>query len=140
MTRTSTPWADVLNVHALRPLPASIFVPIDAWLADLRTPSRLLRLTARGTSVRLAAYDAGDVTTLLVRAECDCEEHRLAGAVGRPSLAPGATPLDQAVYDGAARAGWTGVAAGRLDRDEVAPILDELYAGVGFGTTLTVAV
>ena len=125
-TVTTPSWADVLAAHALRVLPQSQFVPIDAWLTDLRSPSRVLRLTARGTRVRLTAYDRSDLTTMLVRAECDCEEHRQAGAAGRPSLRPGAAPVAEAVYDGAERAGWTGVAAGLMRPDDVAPVLDVL--------------
>lgn len=125
-TVTTPSWADVLAAHGLRVLPQSQFVPIDAWLTDLRSPSRILRLTARGTRVRLRAYDRSDLTTMLVRAECDCEEHRQAGAAGRASLRPGAAPVAEVVYDGAQRAGWTGVAAGLMRAEEVAPVLDAL--------------
>ena len=123
----STSWTDVTHRLGIRVLPHSRFVPVDAWLHDPRSPGRVLRLVARGTRVRLTAYDRGDLTTLLLRAECDCEEHRTAGASGRPALAPGSLPLAEAVYDGAARAGWSGVRAGLLRRDEVAPILVELW-------------
>lgn len=120
-------WTDVLSSRGLRALPHSRFVPLDVWLVDPRDPSQLLHLLARGTRVRLAAYDRSDLTTLLLRAECDCEEHRLAGASGRPALRPGVAPVVEAVYDGAERAGWTGVAAGLLRPDDAAPILDDLY-------------
>lgn len=132
MTTTTlvTSWAHVLSAHGLRVLPQSQLVPIDAWLADPRTPSRLLRLLARGTTVRLLLHDRSDLTTLLLRAECDCEEHRLAGAAGRPTLRPGVSPLAEVVYDGAARAGWTGVQAGLLRPDGVAPVLDELLGAL----------
>jgi hypothetical protein len=126
---TTTPlatWAGVTAARDLRTLPQSRFVPVDAWLIDPRRPSEVLNLLARGTRVRLRVYDRSDLTTLLLRAECDCEEHRLAGAVGRPVLNPGAAPRAEATYDGAARAGWSGVAAGLLRPDEVAPVLDEL--------------
>ena len=125
-TVTTPSWADVLATRGLRLLPQSQLVPIDAWLAAPRSPSRLLRLVARGTRVRLTVYDGSDLTTMLVRAECDCEEHRQAGAAGRPALRPGAAPLAEVVYDGARRDGWTGVAAGLLRPDEVAPVLDLL--------------
>ncbi len=129
MTSTlhASSWADVLSARGLRVLPHSRFVPLDVWLVDPRDPSQLLHLLARGTRVRLAVYDRSDLTTLLLRAECDCEEHRLAGASGRPALRPGVTPVAEAVYDGAVRAGWSGIAAGLLRTEEVAPILDELY-------------
>jgi hypothetical protein len=119
-------WADLLASQGLRVLPQSHFVPIDAWLVDPRSPSRLLRLVARGTRVRLMVHETSDLTTMLVRAECDCEEHRQAGAAGRPTLRPGAHPLVELTYDGAQRAGWSGVAAGRLRPDQAAPVLDEL--------------
>ena len=142
MTTTVTipSWGDVLAAHGLRALPQSQFVPVDAWLADPRSPSRVLRLTARGTRVRLTAYERSDLTTMLVRAECDCEEHRQAGAAGRVSLRPGAAPVADVVYDGADRAGWTGVAAGLMRADEVAPVLDVLVrdlAEVDRSSTLT---
>lgn len=127
-TLLTTSWAHVLERHGLRVLPHSHFVPLDVWLVHPQAPRQLWRLLARGTSVRLTSYDRSDLTTLLLRAECDCEEHRLAGASGRPVLAPGTTPLAEAVYDGSSRAGWTGVRAGLLRRDEAAPILDELWA------------
>lgn len=123
LSRSRPTWADVLGARGLTALPHSTFVPVDAWLTDPRSPSRLLRLVARGTRVRLTAYDRSDLTTMLVRAECDCEEHRQAGAAGRPALRPAARPLTEVVYDGARRAGWTGVAAGLLAPDEVAPLL-----------------
>jgi hypothetical protein len=126
-TSLSSSWVHVLRAHGLRALPHSRFVPVDAWLVDLRSPSLVLRLLARGTTVRLAAYERDDVTTLLLRAECDCEEHRLAGAAARAALRPAARPLTDAAYDGAARAGWTGVAAGLLRPDDVAPVLELLW-------------
>jgi hypothetical protein len=121
-------WADVLASRGLRALPQSQFVPIDAWLVYPRSPSHLLRLVARGTRVRLTSYDRSDLTTLLLRAGCDCEEHRQAGAAGRPGLRPGAAPAAEAVYDGAQHEGWTGVEAGLLRPDDVAPVLDGLLS------------
>lgn len=140
MTATATSaWAAALTRLHLRALPHSTYVPVDAWLADPLAPSRLLHLQARGTRVRLAVHDASDLTTLLLRAECDCEEHRQAGAAGRPALRPGASPLAEVVYDGAAEAGWTGVAGGRLRRDEVAPLLLDLHARLEQGRRLRAA-
>jgi hypothetical protein len=133
-------WDDVLTTHHLTALPQTSFVPVDAWLVDQRAPTRLLHLVARGTRVRLSVHDRSDLTTMLVRAECDCEEHRLAGAAGRLTLRPGAAPLAETVFDGAARAGWTGIAAGRLRPDEVAPVLAELLAAVARDSPLSAAV
>ena len=125
----STPgaWKAALADLHLRELPQSSYVPVDAWLVDLLVPGRLLRLQARGTKVRLSAYDAADLTTMLVRAECDCEQHRQAGAAGRPALRPGAVPTAEAVYDGAVEAGWRGVEAGLLRADDVATHLVALH-------------
>lgn len=125
-TSLAPSWDAVLTRHGLRALPHSRFVPLDVWLADGHAPATLLHLEARGTRVRVTAYDRSDLATLLLRAECDCEEHRMAGAVGRPVLRPGARPLAAAVHDGAEQSGWTGVEAGLLRRDGVAPLLDPL--------------
>ena len=128
MTLPAAPrWHDVVTRRGLRVLPLSTVVPVDVWLADPRVPSRVMRLLARGTTVRLLRYDSSDLSALLLRSECDCEEHRLAGAAGRLALRPGAEPLEEVSYDGAARHGWTGVAAARLRLDEIAPILEELW-------------
>jgi hypothetical protein len=138
MTTSSTTgaWADALAALHLLPLPHSTYVPVDAWLLDRTSPDRLLHLRARGTTVRLTAYDARDLTSLLLRAECDCEQHRQAGAAGRLVLRPGARPLDAAVYDVAAEAGRTGVAAGLLRADDVAPLLLSLHADLTAGSAL----
>lgn len=127
-TLLTSAWSDVLATHRLRVLPHSRFVPIDVWLEHRHSPGQVLHLLARGTRVRLTAYDRSDLTALLLRAECDCEEHRQAGAAGRLVLSPGAVPVAAAEYDGSRRAGWRGVQAGLLRRGEVAPILDGLWA------------
>jgi hypothetical protein len=129
-TASSSLWHDVLRARHLRVLPPGRFVPVDVWLEDPRSPGLVLHLLARGTAVRLTAYERTDLTTLLLRAECDCEEHRLAGAVGRLVLRPGARPVSRAGHDGTTRSGWTGVEAGLLRRDEVAPLLAELHDAI----------
>ncbi len=126
LTDVASDWHDVVTALGLRVLPHSSFVPIDVWLTDPRRPARVMRLLARGTTVRLQAFDSDDLAALMLRSECDCQEHRLAGAAGRIALRPGARPLEEWSYDGAAD-GWTGVTAGMLDRNDVAPILGRLW-------------
>ena len=88
--------------------------------------SRVLHFGARGTRLRLAAYRPSDLTTLILRAACDCEEHRLAGATGRVMLNPGAVPLEVHELDGAEVFGWTGHEAALLPLQEAAGILESL--------------
>ena len=127
-----------LAPRGLRVLPQSHLVPVDVWLAG---PGSLLHLTGRSTRVRLRTYSASDLTTLEVRSECDCRSHRDAGAAERVVLRPGALPTAEAVYDGAAHHGWTGVEAARLGVLELVPVLDVLLAdllGPGLETPLAV--
>jgi hypothetical protein len=106
-------------------LPQSHLVPIDVWL---RSGPVLLHLSGRGTTVRLRRYAESDLAVALLRAECDCQSHREAGAAARVVLQPGAVPSASVAYDGAARHGWTGVEAARLRADELRPVLAELLA------------
>ena len=117
-------WTERLRTAGLVVLPQSHAVPVDLWARD--ATGRVLHLRARGTRLVLRSYDPTDLTTVLLRAECDCAEHRTAGAAGRVVLTPGARPTAEAVYDGAAEAGWTGVAAGRLTAAEAAPLFEAL--------------
>ena len=64
----------------------------------------------------------------MLRAECDCEEHRTAGAGSRTVLTPGAVPAAEVVFDGAAELGWSGIEAGRLDVPTAAAMFDEMLA------------
>jgi hypothetical protein len=119
--RTFADWVGLLRAAGFTVLPQSHAVPVDLWL---REPSgRILHLRARGTRVVLRAYEDSDLTTVLLRAECDCAEHRAAGAAGRSVLTPGAVPSAEAVYDGAAEAGWSGVEAGLLTVGDASGIL-----------------
>ncbi|GAA1912988.1 hypothetical protein [Nocardioides marmoribigeumensis] len=106
-------------------LPQSHLVPVDVWL---RSGPVLLHLSGRGTTVRLRRYAESDLAVALLRAECDCQSHREAGAAARVVLRPGAAPSASVAYDGAARHGWTGVEAARLRADELRPVLAELLA------------
>ncbi len=125
---TLSAWSTDLAARGLHVLPQSHLVPVDVWL---REPcGSLLHLTGRGTTVRLRTYDASDLATVLLRAECDCREHREAGAAHRVSLRPGAQSLAEASYDGAVRHGWTGVEAALLGSAELGPVLDELLAAL----------
>lgn len=127
---TLASWADRLRPRGLHLLPQSHAVPVDVWLRRQGPlhDHEVLNLRARGIGVVLHVYDATDVTSLILRAECDCEAHRAAGAAHRPVLAPGATPRATATYDGAAARGWTGYEAGLLKVAEVAPIFEWLLS------------
>lgn len=123
---TFADWTDRLRAEGFVVLPQSHAVPVDLWL---RAPGgRVLHLRARGTRLVLRAYESSDFTTVLLRAECDCEAHRTPGASGRLVLTPGAQPLAEAAYDGAVEAGWTGVAAGLLGPADAAGLLVLLLA------------
>lgn len=115
-----------LRTAGLALLPASQRVPLTLVMRPFADDDTVLRLTARGTTVRLEAYAAGALTVALLRAECDCEEHRVAGAAHRTVLAPGAVPHAVGSIDGAERFGWTGIEAALLGPDAVAPLLEEL--------------
>jgi hypothetical protein len=130
---TFAEWTDHLRSEGFAVLPQSHAVPVDLWL---RAPEdRVLHLRARGTRLVLRAFEASDFTTVLLRAECDCEAHRAAGAAGRLVLTPGAHPVAEAAYDGAAEAGWTGVAAGLLRVPEAAGLFVLLLARLGDDAT-----
>ncbi len=113
-----------LAPRGLTVLPHSHLVPVDLWLRS--GSGLLLHLSGRGTTLRLRAYSDSDLTAVLLRAECDCQSHREAGAAHRVALRPGAVPSASLVYDGAARHGWTGVEAALLRPVALRPILDEL--------------
>jgi len=125
---TFAAWTASLTSRGLTVLPSSHAVPIELWL---RTPrNEVLHLRARGTSVTLRRYTAAALAGLILRSECDCEEHRTAGATTRTTLMPGAIPLAEAVYDGAAELGWVGYRAGLLDVESAASLFDRLLPDV----------
>jgi len=124
-------WTRALTARGYGVLPASHAVPVSLWLrddgpADDLTLGRVLHFAARGTRLRLAAYRPSDLTTLILRAACDCEEHRQAGATGRVALNPGAEPLEVYELDGANVFGWRGHEAALLPLHETAGILESL--------------
>src|SRR4051812_45856540 len=129
-------WTRALSARGYGVLPASHAVPVSLWLSDgspgpADSPGdgpegRVLHYSARGTRLRLAAYRPSDLTTLILRAECDCAEHRQAGATGRVALNPGAEPLEVHELDGARVFGWGGHEAALLPLHESAGILESL--------------
>jgi hypothetical protein len=134
MSRLSfTSWTHALSARGYAVLAASHAVPVSLWLLD---PAReqVLHFTARGTRLRLAAYDRSDLTTLLLRAECDCEAHRQAGASSRTVLRPGALPQEEHVLDGGQVFGWTGHEAALLPLEQAAGILESLLARLAVAT------
>ena len=93
---TFASWTRALSARGYGVLPASHAVPVSLWLRDDSAgpgdgsgEGRVLHYSARGTRLRLAAYRPSDLTTLILRAACDCAEHRQAGATGRVALNPG---------------------------------------------------
>jgi hypothetical protein len=121
-----TAWVGALSARGYSVLAASHAVPIQLWLRD--DDGTALHFLARGTSVTLRRYDASDLTSLVLRSECDCEEHRTAGAGSRTALNPGAVASGEVVFDGAAALGWTGYEAGLLDVATAAAMFDEMSA------------
>jgi len=126
---TFSSWTRALSARGYGVLPASHAVPVSLWLRDDAPgpgEGRVLHYSARGTRLRLAAYRPTDLTTLILRAACDCAEHRQAGATGRVALNPGAQPLEVHELDGAKVFGWRGHEAALLPLQETAGILESL--------------
>ncbi|HET7690555.1 MAG TPA: hypothetical protein VFK41_09265 [Nocardioidaceae bacterium] len=139
---TFAAWSSSLTQRGFTVLPSSHAVPIELWL---RTPfdgplgNEVLHLRARGTRVTLRRFSATALAGLILRSECDCEEHRTAGATTRTSLVPGAQPLAEVVYDGAADLGWVGYQAGLLDVPSASVLFDRLLAEIAPGAVPQVA-
>ena len=128
MNRTATPltfttWSSALADRGLTVLPASHAVPVELWIRDR---DQVLHLSARGTTVALRSYAGSDLTGLILRSECDCEEHRVAGAGRRTVLTPGAVPSAEVRIDGREEFGWSTIEAGLLDVPTAAMLLDRL--------------
>ena len=125
---TFASWTRALGARGYGVLPASHAVPVSLWLRGDDGPGegRVLHFSARGTRLRLVAYRPSDLTTLILRAACDCEEHRQAGATGRVALNPGAEPVEVHELDGARVFGWRGHEAALLPLQEAAGILESL--------------
>ena len=121
---TFASWVSTLSARGYSVLAASHAVPIQLWLRA--GDGTVLHFLARGTRVSLRRYAASDLTTLVLRSECDCEEHRTAGAGARTVLTPGATPAAEVVFDGASELGWRGYEAGLLDVATAALMFDGL--------------
>jgi hypothetical protein len=120
-------WTRALSARGYAVLPQSHAVPVSLWLRD---EDRVLHFAARGTRLRLSSYRQTDLTTLILRSACDCEEHRQAGAAGRIVLNPGAVPLDVHELDGSSVFGWRGHEATLLSLQETAGIFESLLARV----------
>lgn|SRR5659263_197278 len=120
-----TSWTRALSARGYGVLPSSHAVPVSLWLRD---GDRVLHFGARGTRLRLAVYRPSDLTTLILRAACDCAEHRQAGATGRVVLNPAAVPVEVHELDGAEVFGWRGHEAALLPLQEAAGILESLLA------------
>ena len=126
---TFASWTRALSARGYGVLPTSHAVPVSLWLRDGDPiTGRVLHFSARGTRLRLVAYRPTDLTTLILRAACDCAEHREAGATGRVVLNPGAEALEVHELDGAKVFGWTGHEAALLPLREAAGILESLLA------------
>jgi hypothetical protein len=125
---TFATWTRALTARGYDVLPASHAVPVSLWLREPAEGDRVLHFDARGTRLRLAVYDTTDLTTLLLRAACDCAEHRQAGATGRVVLNPGAVPFEVHELDGASVFGWRGHEAALLPLHETAGLLESLLA------------
>ena len=122
-------WTRALSARGYRVLPTSHAVPVSLWLRDGDPlTGRVLHFVARGARLRFVAYLPTDLTTLILRAACDCAEHREAGATGRVTLNPGTEPFEVHELDGAEVFGWTGHEAALLPLQEVAGILESLLA------------
>jgi hypothetical protein len=120
-----TSWTRALSARGYGVLPSSHAVPVSLFLRD---GDRVLHFGARGTRLRLAVYRPSDLTTLILRAACDCAEHRQAGATGRVVLNPSAVPVEVHELDGAEVFGWRGHEAALLPLQEAAGILESLLA------------
>jgi hypothetical protein len=126
---TYAAWTAALSAEGFTVLGSSHPVPVQLWLRRGTGPdAEVLHLAARGTRVTLRRYAGSDLATLLLRAECDCAEHRAAGAAARTVLVTGARPRAEAVFDGAAELGWRGYRAGLLDVPGAAALLTRLRA------------
>lgn len=119
---TLAAWAQALAARGLTVLPSSYVVPVELWLRA--ADGGVLHVRARGARVTLRVYDASALGAVLVRAECDCEEHRTAGAVLRTTVLPAAVPVAEFTHDGDGL--WTSYEAGLLTVAQAAPVVDAL--------------
>jgi hypothetical protein len=123
-----TSWTADLARRGFGVLPASHAVPVELWAVPPGDPRSVLHLRARGTRVVLRRYAASDLASAVLRSECDCAEHRTAGAGVRTVLVPGAVPTAEEEYDGARRNGWRSHEAGLMGVPAAAVLFEELLA------------
>lgn len=128
-TLTFAQWIAALSREGYGVLAASHAVPVQLWLQT--GDGAVLHFLARGTRLTLRAYDEADLTALILRSECDCEEHRTAGAGVRTVLTPGAVPTAETAFDGATELGWTSVEAGLVDIAFAAEVFAALREEIG---------
>ena len=131
MSLTFATWVADLSARGHAVLAASHAVPVQLWLREPGDHGTVLHYLARGTRVTLRRYAATDLTALVLRAECDCEEHRTAGAGSRTVLNPGAAAAAEVVFDGARELGWRGYEAGLLDIAGAAAMFDSMLEELG---------
>jgi len=122
---TFASWTAALSARGWTVLSPSHAVPVQLWL---RNGDEVLHLLARGTRVVLRRYAATDLTAMILRSQCDCAEHRTAGAGARTVLAPGVAPHSEVALDGRTAFGWTSHEAGLLDVPTAAGIFESLHA------------
>jgi hypothetical protein len=130
---TFATWTASLAARGWTVLSPSHAVPVSLWL---RSGDTVLHLSARGTRVVLRRYAGRDLLGLILRSQCDCADHRTAGASLRLALASTAVPLDEVVLDGAATFGWTSYEAGLVDVPTAAGIFESLLARLTNGERL----
>lgn len=122
-----TQWLSELSRSRLTVL-AAHRVPVQLWLGT--DADDVLHFRARGTTFTLRRYPRSELVSVVLRSECDCAEHRTAGAAHRVALTPHAVPLAEAAIDGADRYGWTGVEAALAPIAVSAAALGELLPRV----------
>ncbi len=125
---TFATWTAALAARGWTVLGPSHAVPVELWL---RSGETVLHFRARGTRLVLRRYAASDLTVLILRSECDCAEHRTAGAGSRAVLTQGSVPDDEVVLDGRTAFGWTSYEAGLLDVPTAAGVFESLLARLG---------
>ena len=125
---TFATWTAALSARGWTVLGPSHAVPVELWL---RAGDTVLHFRAQGTRLVLRRYAASDLTALILRSECDCAEHRTAGAGARTVLTQGSVPDQEVVLDGRATFGWTSYEAGLLDVPTAAGIFESLLARLG---------
>lgn len=122
-------FSSLLVARGQRLLPGSYAVPVDVLVA--LPDGAVARFTARGTTIRLALFDAGAVSSIELATECGCGQHHESAGPVRTWLRGGAVPVRERVIDGRAAFGWTGHEAGLLRLADAVPYYFELLDMIG---------